>query len=104
MIANSAPGVFTQDGRGQGNAVVFDLDKLFGNVLMPGDTWRRFYVYATGVRGATIVQVMIDGLPVTVEAVRPVGDCQVSIKSPSFFPQHTGTGALNTGQPNGRSR
>lgn len=69
-VANSAPGVFTQNGEGEGRPVVFDLDNLFGSIFMPDSAWRRYYVYATGVRRATDVQVMINGLPVTVEAVK----------------------------------
>jgi len=70
-VAASAPGIFTDTGNGQGNAVVFDLDKLLGQqLLMTDDHLRRFYVYSTGVRGATVVQVTINGQPVTVERVR----------------------------------
>ena len=70
-VAASAPGIFTEAGNGQGNAVVFDLDKLLGQqLLMTDDHLRRFYVYSTGVRGATVVQVTINGEPVTVERVR----------------------------------
>ena len=70
MVADSAPGIFTEDGKGQGKAVVFDLDRLLGTVLMADDGSRRFYVYATGVRGATDVQVLINGVPVAVEVVK----------------------------------
>jgi uncharacterized protein (TIGR03437 family) len=71
MVANSAPGVFTEDGTGKGKAVVFDLDNLFGRVLMAGDdSDHRYYVYATGVRGAANLQVFVNGLAVTVEAVK----------------------------------
>ena len=70
-VAASAPGIFTENGNGQGDAVVFDLDKLLGQQLMlTGDHLRRFYLYATGVRGATVVQVTVNGNPVTVERVR----------------------------------
>jgi uncharacterized protein (TIGR03437 family) len=69
-VAESAPGIFTEGGQGLGKAVVFDLDKLFGTVLLPSDSSHRFYVYATGVRGAADVQVLIDGSLVPVEVVR----------------------------------
>jgi uncharacterized protein (TIGR03437 family) len=70
-VAASAPGIFTEDGDGHGKAVVFDLYKLLGQQLMStNDQLRRFYLYATGVRGATVVQVTINGEPVTVERVR----------------------------------
>ena len=71
QVTDSAPGIFTEEGSGQGKAVVFDLDKLLGReVMLTDDNLRRFYLYATGVRGATVVQVTINGQPVTVERVR----------------------------------
>jgi len=70
-VAASAPGIFTETGDGQGKAVVFDLDKLLGQqLLMTDDHLRRFYVYSTGVRGATVVQATVNGQPVTVERIR----------------------------------
>jgi len=70
-VVTSAPGIFTEEGNGHGKAVVFDLYKLLGQQLMlTDDQLRRFYLYATGVRGATVVQVTINGQPVTVERVR----------------------------------
>jgi len=69
-VATAAPGIFTQQGNGQGQAVVFDLDKLFGSTFLYDNTWRRFYVYATGVREADNAQVLLDGHPVVMEAIR----------------------------------
>jgi uncharacterized protein (TIGR03437 family) len=70
-VADTAPGIFTENGSGQGNAVVFDLDRLIGKeVLATDDNLRRFYVYATGVRGAASLQVTINGHPVTVERIK----------------------------------
>lgn len=69
-VADVAPGIFTVDGSGSGSAVTFDLNKLFGNALIPLDNWRRFYLYGTGVRGGTDVQVWVDGQQVFVDAVR----------------------------------
>jgi len=69
-VADVAPGIFTVDGSGGGSAVTFDLSKLFGTALMPADNLRRFYLYATGVRAGTEVQVWIDGQQVFVDAVK----------------------------------
>jgi uncharacterized protein (TIGR03437 family) len=69
-VADVAPGIFTVDGSGSGSAVTFDLNKLFGNALIPLDNWRRFYLYGTGVRGGADVQVWVDGQQVFVDAVR----------------------------------
>jgi uncharacterized protein (TIGR03437 family) len=70
-VAVAAPGIFTVNGDGQSKAVAFDLDKLLGQRLMlTYDHLRRFYIYATGVRGATTVQVTLNGIPVTVERVK----------------------------------
>lgn len=69
-VENSAPGIFTSNGEGQGQAVVFDLDKLLGSTFLSDPTWRRFYVYATGVRNANEVQVLLNGQPIVVEAIR----------------------------------
>lgn len=96
-VADSAPGVFTDEGNGLGKAVVFDLDKLFGRQLIStNDDLRRFYVYATGVRGATTVQVTINGQPVTVERIRACrglpGLDQITI----VFPDTLAQAAVNT--------
>ncbi|HEV7681154.1 MAG TPA: CehA/McbA family metallohydrolase [Pyrinomonadaceae bacterium] len=70
-VANSAPGIFTEEGNGLGKAVVFDLDRLLGREVMHvDDNLRRFYVYATGVRGAAVVQATLNGHQVTVERIR----------------------------------
>jgi uncharacterized protein (TIGR03437 family) len=70
-VANSAPGIFTEEGNGAGKAVAFDLDKLIGRrVMLVDDDLRRFYVYATGVRGAAVVQATLNGHQVTVERIR----------------------------------
>jgi uncharacterized protein (TIGR03437 family) len=46
------------------------VNNLLGSCLVPNDNWRRFYIYATGVRGSGDVQVWVDGQPVLVDAVR----------------------------------
>src|SRR4030095_14399553 len=70
-VAVAAPGIFTVNGDGQGKAVAFDLVKLLGQRLMVAyEHLRRLYIYATGVRGATAVQVTLNGVPVTVERVK----------------------------------
>jgi uncharacterized protein (TIGR03437 family) len=71
QVTDSAPGIFTEEGNGLGKAIVFDLDKLLGKQVMEtDDNLRRFYLYATGVRGGTVVQVTINGQQVTVERIR----------------------------------
>lgn len=97
QVTDSAPGIFTEDGNGQGKAVVFDLDKLLGRQVMEtDDNLRRFYLYATGVRGATVVQVSINGQPVTVERVRACrglpGLDQITI----VFPDEITRAGINT--------
>jgi uncharacterized protein (TIGR03437 family) len=97
LVADSAPGIFTEEGNGQGKAVVFDLDKLIGKqVMLTDDNLRRFYLYATGVRGATLVQVTINGQPVTVERVRACrglpGLDQITI----VFPDDVANAGINT--------
>lgn len=70
-VANSAPGIFTEEGNGLGKAIVFDLDRLLGREVMHvDDNLRRFYVYATGVRGGAVVQATLNGHQVTVERIR----------------------------------
>jgi len=70
-VASSAPGIFTEEGNGAGKAVVFDLDKLIGRrVMLVDDDLRRFYVYATGVHGAAVVQATLNGHQITVERIR----------------------------------
>jgi uncharacterized protein (TIGR03437 family) len=69
-VADSAPGIFTINGSGAGRVVNFDLNVLLGNMLVPNDNWRRFYLYSTGVRGGAEVQVWVDGQPAIVDAVR----------------------------------
>jgi uncharacterized protein (TIGR03437 family) len=69
MVANAAPGIFTEDGSGTGKAVSFDLDELLGNLLADND-WRRIYFYATGVRGASNAVVLINGQAARVEAIK----------------------------------
>jgi len=90
-VADSAPGIFTVNGAGNGKAVDFDLNILLGNALLPDDNWRRFYIYTTGVRGSGDVQVWVDGQPVLVDAVRLCrglpGLDQVTIVFPRSLPR-----------------
>jgi uncharacterized protein (TIGR03437 family) len=98
QVTDSAPGIFTEEGNGQGKAVVFDLDKLLGKeVMATDDNLRRFYVYATGVRGATVVQVTINGQPVTVERVKACRGLPGLDQITLVFPDdvvHAGTNTL----------
>jgi uncharacterized protein (TIGR03437 family) len=69
-VAGAAPGVFTVDGTGRGNAFFVETNTLFCSFFMPDDGARRLHLYATGVRGAAQLQITLNGLPVTVEAVK----------------------------------
>lgn len=69
-VASAAPGIFTVDGTGRGDAFYVDTNTLFSSFFMPDDGARRLHLYATGVRGASQLQVNVNGLAVTVEGVR----------------------------------
>jgi uncharacterized protein (TIGR03437 family) len=97
QVADSAPGIFTEEGNGHGKAVVFDLDKLLGKqVMLTDDNLRRFYLYATGVRGATVVQVTINGQPVTVERVRACRGLPGLDQITMVFPDDVANAGINT--------
>jgi uncharacterized protein (TIGR03437 family) len=87
VVANSAPGIFTKDGTGRGPAVDVDVQTLLGSTMLPPDNSRRFYLYGTGIRGATNVEVTVNGKPLAVDAVRRCRDLpgldQINITLPA---------------------
>jgi uncharacterized protein (TIGR03437 family) len=70
-VTTAAPGIFTIDGTGRGNAFTLDVSTLLCRHFVPDDGARRFIIYATGVSGATQVAVTLNGQPVVVEAIKP---------------------------------
>ncbi|MCM3902256.1 MAG: CehA/McbA family metallohydrolase [Pyrinomonadaceae bacterium] len=70
IVENVAPGIFTEDGSGRGAAVKFETTRLLPQLFFPNDGLRRFFIYATGVRAAAQVTVLVNGQPATIEAVR----------------------------------
>jgi uncharacterized protein (TIGR03437 family) len=88
-VANSAPGVFTKEGSGRGQAVDVDVQTLLGSAMLPADNSRRFYLYGTGIRGATTVVVTLNGQPVVVDAISRCRDLpgldQVNITLPNVI-------------------
>lgn len=69
-VADAAPGLFTVDGTGRGDAFFVDTNTLLCSFFMPDDGARRLQLFATGVRGATQLQVTINGVPVIVEGIK----------------------------------
>jgi uncharacterized protein (TIGR03437 family) len=69
-VENVAPGLFTEDGSGQGNAVTFETTRLLPRLFFPPDNARRFFLYATGIRSANQFTVLVNNQPVIIEAVK----------------------------------
>lgn len=69
-VENVAPGIFTEDGSGQGKAVTFESSRFLPQMFFPDDHRRRFFIYVTGVGNVDQFTVLINGQAVTVEAVR----------------------------------
>ncbi|HSS18591.1 MAG TPA: CehA/McbA family metallohydrolase [Pyrinomonadaceae bacterium] len=69
-VESVAPGIFTEDGSGQGKAVTFETTKLLPSLFFPNDHLRRFFLYVTGVRDASQFAVLVNGQAVTIEAVK----------------------------------
>ena len=70
VIENAAPGIFTVDGTGRGKAVTFEATRLLPQFFFPGDSSRRFFMYATGVRVGSATAVTLDGVPLMIESLR----------------------------------
>ncbi len=72
LTATTAPGLFTQDGSGQGKGLFFTYPDGEGQPLPPGDSLQPAMVqaYGTGLRHAqTLPSALLDGANVTVTAV-----------------------------------
>jgi uncharacterized protein (TIGR03437 family) len=69
MISVAAPGIFTVNGDGQGEAVILNADNLLAGPFDPREGSLRLSIFATGVRHAKRVSVTINGLPATVDIV-----------------------------------
>lgn len=66
-ISAAAPGIFTVNGDGKGEGIILDADKLTAGPFDPRGGSLRLSIFATGVRRASAVSVMINGLPAAVE-------------------------------------
>lgn len=69
IISTTAPGVFTVEGDGRGEAVILNSDTLTTAPFDPSSSPLRLSVFTTGTTHAKNVLVTIKGKPVTVEAV-----------------------------------
>ncbi|MFN2405402.1 MAG: lamin tail domain-containing protein [Pyrinomonadaceae bacterium] len=68
-ITTSAPGVFTVNGNGEGEAIVLDADTQTVGPFGPSSGKLRLSIFATGVAHAKNVTAAINGQPLKVEAV-----------------------------------
>ncbi|MCA1626421.1 MAG: Ig-like domain-containing protein, partial [Acidobacteria bacterium] len=76
-ITPSAPGIFTENGDGTGAAIALDAETFLRSPFDPTDALnnvRRISIFATGVRGASQVEVFINNRPLTVELIAPTPD------------------------------
>lgn len=69
VISTAAPGVFTTEGDGRGEAIVLNSDTLTTAPFDPSSSPLRLSIFATGATQAKNVSVTIKGKPVTVETV-----------------------------------
>ena len=69
VISTAAPGVFTAEGDGRGEAIILNSDTLTTAPFDPSNGLLRLSIFATGTTHAKNVSVTIKGKPVTVEAV-----------------------------------
>ena len=86
-VESVAPGIFTEDGSGQGKAVTFNAARLLPRMFFPPDNERRFFIYATGIRMAGQFTVLVNNQPVIIEAVKEArrlpGLYQINIALPA---------------------
>ncbi|HEX2272147.1 MAG TPA: lamin tail domain-containing protein [Pyrinomonadaceae bacterium] len=71
MISAAAPGIFTVNGDGRGDAIILDADRLTTGPFDPRSGSVRLSIFATGVRHAKQISVTINGPPVKVDAIVP---------------------------------
>ncbi|HKY45616.1 MAG TPA: lamin tail domain-containing protein [Pyrinomonadaceae bacterium] len=69
VISTTAPGVFTTEGDGRGEAIILNSDTLTTAPFDPSSGQLRLSIFATGTTHAKNVSVTIKGKPVTVETV-----------------------------------
>src|ERR1700682_4925644 len=69
MVLSTAPGVFTFNGDGLGDAVILDADTLVRAPFDPTNGTLRLLIFATGARNGSHVTASMGGQAVTVEAV-----------------------------------
>src|SRR6185312_8562524 len=69
MVLSTAPGVFTYNGTGAGEAVILNADTLVAGPFDPTNGHLRLIIFATGVRRGANVTASISGQAVTVESV-----------------------------------
>ncbi len=72
-ISSAAPGVFTGQGDGRGEAVILNSDTLVPASFDPSSGQLRLSIFATGIRRAGKVSVTVRGRPTIVETVGPAG-------------------------------
>jgi len=70
-ISEAAPGVFTVEGDGRGEAIILNSDTLTPAPFDPSKGQLRLSIFATGTANAKNVSVTIKGKPVIVETVAP---------------------------------
>ena len=68
-IASGAPGVFTVSADGRGEGIILDADAITPGPFDPSTGQRRLSIFATGIRRASSVSVMIGGQTMLVETV-----------------------------------
>jgi uncharacterized protein (TIGR03437 family) len=69
VISAAAPGIFTIEGDGRGEAVILNSDTLTTAPFDPSNGQLRLSIFATGTTRANNLSVTIKGKPVTVETV-----------------------------------
>ena len=87
-ISTAAPGVFTTEGDGRGEAIILNSDTLTTGPFDPSNGRLRLSIFVTGATQAKEVSVTIKGRPVTVEAVissRLKGLDEIHVPMPSEF-------------------
>jgi uncharacterized protein (TIGR03437 family) len=72
-ITASAPGVFTVNGDGEGEAVVLNADSQLAGPFDPSNGQLRLSIFGTGVAHAKNITAAINGQPLKVEAVARSG-------------------------------
>jgi len=72
-IAPAAPGIFTEQANGEGEAIVLDADTQTAGPFDPSNGMLRLSIFATGVSHATTVAATMNGQAAKVETIAPSG-------------------------------